>query len=77
MGFVSANEKHWKTLYQANTNLGICVTPDDAYQILRGMRSMGIRLAHHQKSALDIATAGKPRRRRERSASGAAELCRA
>lgn len=55
MGFVSANEKHWKALYQANTNLGICVTSDDAYQILRGMRTMGIRLEHHQKSALDIA----------------------
>ncbi len=56
MGFVSANEKHWKALYQANANLGICVTSDDAYQILRGIRTMGIRLAHHQKSALDIAT---------------------
>ncbi len=56
MGFVSSNEKHWKALYQANANLGICVTSDDAYQILRGLRTMGVRLEHHQKSALDIAT---------------------
>ena len=55
MGFVSANEKHWKTLCNANTNLGMCVTSDDAYQVLRGMRTMGIRLEHHQKSALEIA----------------------
>ena len=55
MGFVSANEKHWKKLHDATTNLGLCVSPDDAYQVLRGMRSMGVRLEHHQKSALDIA----------------------
>ncbi|KQR35286.1 cystathionine beta-lyase [Rhizobium sp. Leaf155] len=55
MGFVSANEKHWNKLWDANTNLGMCVTSDDAYQVLRGMRTMGIRLEHHQKSALEIA----------------------
>lgn len=55
MGFVSANEKHWKKLHDANTNLGMCVTSDEAYQVLRGMRTMGIRLEHHQKSALEIA----------------------
>lgn len=55
MGFVSANEKHWKKLYDANCDLGLCVTSDDAYQVLRGMRTMGMRLEHHQKSALEIA----------------------
>jgi cystathionine beta-lyase len=55
MGFVSANEKHWQKLDHANRDLGLCVTSDDAYQVLRGMRTMGVRLEHHQKSALDIA----------------------
>ncbi|NTE86205.1 cystathionine beta-lyase [Agrobacterium rubi] len=55
MGFVSANEKHWKKLYDTNTDIGLCVTSDDAYQVLRGMRTMGIRLEHHGKSALEIA----------------------
>ncbi|XUY27938.1 cystathionine beta-lyase [Agrobacterium sp. rho-8.1] len=55
MGFVSSNEKHWKKLYDANTDIGLCVTSDDAYQVLRGMRTMGIRLEHHGKSALEIA----------------------
>lgn len=55
MGFVSANEKHWKKLNDANTQLGLCVTPDDAYQVLRSMRSMGVRLEHHQNSALNVA----------------------
>ncbi|WP_320201719.1 cystathionine beta-lyase [Agrobacterium sp. rho-13.3] len=55
MGFVSANEKHWKKLNDANRDLGLCVTSDDAYQVLRGLRTMGVRLEHHRKSALEIA----------------------
>ena len=33
----------------------MCAAPDDSYQILRGLRTMGVRLAHHQKSALAVA----------------------
>ncbi|WP_421361179.1 cystathionine beta-lyase [Agrobacterium rosae] len=55
MGFVSANEKNWKKLNDANRDIGLCVTSDDAYQVLRGMRTMGVRLEHHRKSALEIA----------------------
>lgn len=56
MGTISANAKHWKRLKQANGALGICGTPDDAYQVLRGLRTMGIRLDRHQASALELAT---------------------
>lgn len=55
MGSASANEKHWPRLQEAQVTLGTCGTPDDSYQVLRGLRTMGVRLAHHQKSALDIA----------------------
>jgi cysteine-S-conjugate beta-lyase len=55
MGTVSANEKYWPLLNEANTNLGICGAPDDAYQILRGLRTMGVRLERHQESALAVA----------------------
>ncbi|MBP2549635.1 cystathionine beta-lyase [Neorhizobium galegae] len=55
MGSVSANAKHWPRLHEATMTLGICGAPDDAYQILRGLRTMGVRMAHHQKSALEIA----------------------
>ncbi|NLS06836.1 cystathionine beta-lyase [Rhizobium sp. P32RR-XVIII] len=55
MGTVSANAKHWEQLKEANGALGICGAPDDAYQILRGLRTMGIRLERHYESALDIA----------------------
>lgn len=55
MGFVSTNEEHWQALNQGNMNLGVCVSPDDAYQVLRGMRTMALRLDHHNKAALDVA----------------------
>jgi cystathionine beta-lyase len=55
MGSVSANARHWRKLEEARIALGICGAPDDSYQILRGLRTMGVRLEHHQKSALDIA----------------------
>jgi cystathionine beta-lyase len=55
LGTVSANAKHWEQLHEANIALGICGSPDDSYQILRGLRTMGIRLQRHQESTLNIA----------------------
>lgn len=55
LGTVSANEAHWQRLHDAFTTLGCCAGPDDVYQVLRGLRTMGLRLEHHQRSALAIA----------------------
>ncbi|WP_105385390.1 cystathionine beta-lyase [Neorhizobium alkalisoli] len=55
MGTVSANARHWPRLKETNGSLGICGAPDDAYQVLRGLRTMGVRLERHQQSALAIA----------------------
>jgi cystathionine beta-lyase len=55
MGTVSANESHWRRLKQAHGQLGLCGTPNDAYQVLRGLRTMGVRLERHQRSALALA----------------------
>ncbi len=55
MGTVSANAEHWPRLKDTNGALGICGAPDDAYQVLRGLRTMGVRLERHQESALAIA----------------------
>ncbi|TCM58833.1 cystathionine beta-lyase [Rhizobium sp. PP-F2F-G48] len=55
MGTVSANGKHWEQLHEATITLGICGSPDDSYQILRGLRTMGVRLERHQESALNLA----------------------
>lgn len=54
-GTISANEKCWPQLLETHGTLGLCAAPDDTYQILRGLRTMGVRLDHHQKSALEIA----------------------
>lgn len=55
LGTVSANAAHWEQLKEANITLGICGSPDDSYQILRGLRTVGVRLDRHQESALYIA----------------------
>jgi cystathionine beta-lyase len=55
LGTVSANAACWERLYQAYLTLGVCAAPDEVYQVLRGLRTMGVRLERHQQSALDIA----------------------
>jgi cysteine-S-conjugate beta-lyase len=55
LGTVSANEACFPQLEKAHDVLGVCASPDDVYQVLRGLRTMGVRLAHHEKSALEIA----------------------
>ena len=55
LGMVSANEACWPKLLDTFTALGCCAAPDDVYQVLRGLRTMGIRLERHQASALEIA----------------------
>lgn len=55
LGTVSANAKHWPKLHETHITMGCCASPDDVYQVLRGLRTMGVRLERHQRSALDIA----------------------
>lgn len=55
LGTVSANERCWPQLYDTFLTLGIPSGPDDAYQVARGLRTMGVRLDRHQKSALAVA----------------------
>lgn len=55
LGTVSANEACWKKLSETFNTLGCSAGPDDAYQVLRGLRTMGVRLERHRQSALEIA----------------------
>lgn len=55
MGFISANERAQELIEDIHMILGMSVSGDDAYLVLRSMRTMGIRLAHQQKTALDLA----------------------
>ncbi|MEE4917111.1 cystathionine beta-lyase [Pseudomonas alliivorans] len=55
MGSVSVTEAHWKTLKTMNTAVGNTVSPDDAYLVLRGARSLAARMAMHERNALQVA----------------------
>jgi cystathionine beta-lyase len=55
MGTVSANAKHWPRVHEISGALGMCAAPDDAYQVLKGLRTMGVRLERHYQSAFAIA----------------------
>jgi cystathionine beta-lyase len=55
LGTVSANDACWGKLVDTFNALGCPAGPDDMYQALRGMRTMGVRLERHQASALEIA----------------------
>lgn len=54
-GTVSANAARWEQLHETYLTLGACSGPDDVYQVLRGLRTMGVRLERHQESALALA----------------------
>jgi cystathionine beta-lyase len=55
LGTVSANQSCWGKLFDTFNAMGCPAGPDDMYQVLRGMRTMGVRLEKHQASALEIA----------------------
>src|SRR5690606_27696923 len=55
LGTVSANADCWEQLHETFLTMGCCAAPDDVYQVLRGLRTMGVRLERHQENALEIA----------------------
>ena len=55
LGTVSANAACWKSLHDLVDRMGLCVGPDDMYLGLRGLRTLGARLAQHQASGLKVA----------------------
>jgi cystathionine beta-lyase len=54
-GCVSANAATLPALKDTVYSMGLCVGPDDMYLALRGLRTLGIRLARHFQSGLRIA----------------------
>ena len=55
LGTISANERLWRRLKLVHGDLGITVAPEDAFLAARGLRTLAVRLAHHQESALTVA----------------------
>ncbi len=54
-GTIAANSKAWPLVEEAVRALGVCVGPDDTFLALRGLRTLAVRLAHHQQSGLEMA----------------------
>lgn len=55
IGFISANARTKDLVNHAHMTLGMSVSGDDAYNTLRSMRTMGLRLEHQGKTALELA----------------------
>ncbi len=55
MGAVTVRSEHWSKVFRSVRQLGLCVGGDDAYLVMRGMRTAAIRMAQHQQSALTVA----------------------
>lgn len=55
VGTVSANEAMWGKLKRTHRLLGVAVSPDDSYLTLRGMRTLGVRMKHHNEQSLAFA----------------------
>ena len=55
LGAVVANEAWWPRLRDSARDLGQNAGPDDLFLALRGFRTLDVRLARHQSSALEVA----------------------
>lgn len=55
MGTVATTQAAWPALNERSDAFGMTVSPDDAFLVLRGTRSMAARLAVHESGALKVA----------------------
>ena len=55
MGAAVVRAPLWQPLWNAVRQLGICVGGDDAFLILRGLRTVDVRMRRHEASGLQVA----------------------
>ena len=55
MGTVSTTRAAWQPLAERSDTFGMTASPDDAWLVLRGMRTLSARLQMHERHALQIA----------------------
>lgn len=62
LGTITATEAAFLPAKRMASLLGMCAGPDDCYLALRGLRTMSVRLARHQETALRLAAwlSGRP-----------------
>lgn len=56
MGSITTTEPLYQRVRSAVAELGFCVSSDEAYLGLRGLRTLGVRLDRHYQSTLRVAT---------------------
>jgi len=55
LGTITTTEPLYERVRSMVAELGYCVSPDDAFLALRGLRTLGLRLERHQRSTLQVA----------------------
>ncbi|WP_165311614.1 cystathionine beta-lyase [Vibrio ziniensis] len=55
LGTAVSIEKYWPQLREQSYLMGQCVSPDDAYLGLRGLRTLDVRLRQHAESSIKVA----------------------
>lgn len=55
LGAVASKKATWKHLKETVFEMGLCVGPDDIFLGLRGLRTMGVRLAQHYAAGMKVA----------------------
>jgi cystathionine beta-lyase len=55
MGTVTTTEPLYDRLRSEVAEIGFCVSSDDAYLALRGLRTLSVRLERHQRNATQVA----------------------
>ncbi|MCP3460974.1 cystathionine beta-lyase [Bradyrhizobium sp. CCGUVB23] len=55
MGTIATTEGWWRPIRDVVADLGFSTSPDDCYLVLRGMRTLGVRMRHQMRSALSVA----------------------
>lgn len=55
IGSISANARMWPPLRRLHKNLGTQAGTEEIWLTLRGLRTMGVRIERHERSALDVA----------------------
>jgi cystathionine beta-lyase len=55
LGAATATERYFDRIQATSWDLGHAVSPDDAWLGSRGLRTIGIRLQHHEQNALAVA----------------------
>lgn len=55
MGTIATTERWWRPVRDVVADVGFSTSPDDCYLVLRGMRTLGVRMRHQMQSALAVA----------------------